>query len=319
MNFKQEILEAEKRIRPYINETPLEYSRYLSHIIGGRVFLKLENVQRTGSFKFRGAANFLLSLPEEQLRRGPVTASTGNHAAAVAEMLETLDQRGTVYLPETTSSTKLELLRTYKDHLELVLTGTDCETAETAARAEAEKQNRPYISPYNHPAIIAGQGTIAPELLRQQPEFDAVLATVGGGGLMSGISGYLKSVRPGIACIGCQPENSPVMYRSVEAGHIVEMESSPTLSDASAGGIEQGSITFDICKKTVDDFILVPEEEIAAAIRLMLEHHHMLVEGAAALPVAAVLQKQEQFRGQTVILIISGRKIALETLKSILE
>jgi threonine dehydratase len=315
IDVRQEVLDAEDRIRPYVVETPLEYSRCLSELGQCSVYLKLENTQVTGSFKFRGAANHILSLTGKEIRQGVVTASTGNHGAAFAEMLEILGHEGTIYLPENASEAKVNVLRSYNVHLEFI--GTDCEIAETTARAEANKNNRVFISPYNHPKIIGGQGTIAVELERQIDNMDAVLVPIGGGGLMSGISGYLKAVNPSVRCIGCLPENSPVMYESVKAGKIVEMESKPTLSDGTAGGIEPGSITFDICRDCVDDFILVSEEEIADAIRLMIEYHYMLVEGAAALSVASFLKQKEQFKKKTVVLIISGKKIPMDKVRKV--
>ena len=315
LDVKQEVLDAEDRIRPYVLETPLDYSRWLSELGQCSVYLKLENTQVTGSFKFRGAANHILSLTGKEIQKGVVTASTGNHGAAFAEMLEILGHEGTIYLPENASETKVNVLRTYNVRLEFI--GTDCEIAEITARKEAEQSNRVFISPYNHPKVIGGQGTIAVELERQLDTLDAVFAPVGGGGLISGISGYLKAVKPSATCIGCQPENSPVMYRSIKAGKIIEMESKPTLSDGTAGGIEPGAVTFDICKKYVDDFVLVSEEEIAHAIRLMIEQHYMLVEGAAALSVASFLKQKDRFKKKTVVLIISGKKIPMDKLKKV--
>lgn len=316
LDVKQEVLDAEKRIRPYVLETPLEYSRYLGGKGECKVYLKLENTQRTGSFKFRGASNHLLSLSGEEIRRGVVTASTGNHGAAFAEMLEILGHEGTIYMPENAARGKVDVLRSY--NVQLKFSGNDCEIAENAAREEARGTGGIFIPPYNHPKIVGGQGTVAVELERQLEHIDAVFVPVGGGGLMAGISGYFKAARKSIRCIGCQPENSPVMYESVKAGRIIQMESKPTLSDGTAGGMEAGSITFDICKETVDRYVLVSEEEIADAVRLMLEHHYMLIEGAAALSVAAFMRVKEEFRNKTVVLVISGRKITLDKLKKII-
>ncbi len=315
-DVKREVLEAEKRIRPYVIETPLEYSRYLSRLGRCNVYLKLENIQRTGSFKFRGAANHILSLSGEEIGRGVVTASTGNHGAAFAEMLEIMGYDGTIYMPENAARGKVDVLRTYNVGLKFI--GNDCEIAETTAREEARKSGAIFVPPYNHPKIVGGQGTVAVELERRMDSMDAVFVPIGGGGLMAGISGYFKSVGAPTRCIGCQPENSPVMAESVKAGKIVAMESKPTLSDGTAGGMEPGSITFDICRETVDDYIIVSEEEIAAGIRVMVEHHYMLVEGAAALSVASFIQAKDRFRDKTVVLVISGRKLTPDKLKKIL-
>lgn len=315
-DVKTEVLDAEKRIRPYVLETPLEYSRYLSNLAKATVYLKLENTQHTGSFKFRGAANHMLSLSEEQLDRGLVTASTGNHGAAFAEMLEILGRPGMIYLPKTASQAKIDVLKSYR--VNLMFVGEDCEIAEKAAADDAKRNNRIFVPPYNHPKIVGGQGTIAVELERRLDTMDAVLVPIGGGGLMGGIAGYLKATNPSTQCIGCQPAHSPIMFESVKAGKIVEMESKPTLSDGTAGGMEADSITFDICKECVDDYVVVSEEEIAGALRLMLEKHYMLVEGAAALSVASFLKTKDQYKGKTVVLIISGKKMPLDKLKTVI-
>jgi len=196
--------------------------------------------------------------------------------------------------------------------------GDDCIKSEMRARESAAENCRVFISPYNDPKIIGGQGTVGVELERQLEHIDCVLAPVGGGGLISGIAGYMKTADQRIEITGCQPENSAVMYESVRAGKIVEMASKPTLSDGSAGGIEPGSATFDICRRYVDDYILVTEEEIRKAILLILEKHCLLIEGAAALPVASFIKESGRFAQKEVVLIISGRKISLETLKNIL-
>ncbi|HLP48998.1 MAG TPA: threonine/serine dehydratase [Candidatus Kapabacteria bacterium] len=315
----QEAIEAEKRIRPFIRETPLEYSRYLSKLTRCRVYLKLENVQRTGSFKFRGVANYMLTLTPGDTERGIITASTGNHAAAVAEMLEIIGLKAVIYLPENASEGKIAALRTYEPRVQLKFVGQDCEMTEKTAKAEADKNRQLFISPYNHRNIIFGHSSLAIELIQQIKERpEAVFVPVGGGGLMSGIALYLKAFDKTINCIGCQPEQSPVMAESIKAGRIVEWEPRPTLSDATAGGIEKDSITFDICRDFVKEFVLVSEEEIAQSIRLMLEHHFMLIEGAAALSVASFLKTRERYRDKIVILIITGKKITLDKVKVII-
>lgn len=315
-NIKEEALEAEERIREHIRETPLEYSPYLSQLGNCSVFLKLENLQITGSFKLRGAMNKILSLSDQQRNKGIVTASSGNHGAAFAYLLHKFGLKGMIYLPEYASPAKIESLRLYGSDLKFY--GTDCVHTENFARKEAEKNSYIYIPPYNDPKIIGGQATVGLELARQLEKFYAVIVPVGGGGLISGIAGYLKSEDKKIEIIGCQPENSAVMYESIKAGKIVEMESKPTLSDGTAGGIEKGSITFDICKNYVDDFIVVSEEEIAEAIMLFLEKHYMLIEGAAALSVASFIKEARRFNKKKVVLIISGAKMSLNKLREIL-
>lgn len=315
-NIKKEALEAEERIREHIRETPVEYSPYLSRLGNCRVFLKLENVQISGSFKLRGATNKILSLNKQQKDRCIATASSGNHGAAFAYLLHKFALKGMIYLPDYASQAKIEILRLYGADLKIY--GSDCVQTEYFAREEAERNGFVYVPPYNDVKIIGGQATVGIELVRQLEKFDTVLIPVGGGGLISGIAGYLKSLDNKIEIIGCQPENSAVMYESIKAGKIVEMESKPTLSDGSAGGIEKGSITFDICKNYVDDFILVSEEEIEEAIKLCIEKHYMLVEGAGALSVASLIKEKERFNKKKVVLIISGSKISLSLLREIL-
>ena len=294
----------------------MEYSALLSRLSGAHVYLKLENQQISGSFKLRGAYNKLLAATKETLSRGVVTSSTGNHGAAFAYAAKQLGIEGTVYVPENVSPAKLEAMKLLGADIEFH--GLDTEETETHARGIEAQEEKLFISPYNDFQVIGGQGTIALELQRQLDHIDGVLVPVGGGGMASGIAGYFKARTPRIQITGCQPLNSPVMAESIKAGKIIRMQSLPTLADGTAGGIEEGSITFDICKRCIDDFILVTEEEIATAVRLFLEKFHMLIEGAAALPAACLLKEPSRFENRAIILIISGKKIALDTIKKII-
>lgn len=317
-NISEEIRAAETRIHSYVRETPLEHSPLLSRKCRSDVYLKLENLQMTGSFKLRGAANKLLSLTAQERRAGTVTASTGNHGHAVAYLTDLLGIPGIIYLPETAIAEKINTLKHYQTDIRFH--GCDCLEAESEARRLASDSGRAYISPYNDRLVIAGQATVGAELLRQASRrVDAVLVPVGGGGLIAGIAARLKHEETGIEIIGCQPERSRVMYESLKAGRIVEMESLPTLSDGTSGGIEEGALTFDICRRHVDEIVLISEEEIREALKLILAHHHILIEGAAALPVAALLQDPQRWQGKTVVLVLSGSKISLETLRTILN
>lgn len=316
MNILQEILQAEQRIRPYICTTPLEYSFPLSALTGAQVFLKLENLQHTGSFKVRGAMNALLSLPEEQRAKGIVTASSGNHGLAIAFGLHTLNMPGIIFVPENTSPAKIEAIRRYD--ADLRFQGNDSVITEEYARSYAQQHEQVYISPYNDPRVIGGQGTIGVELCRQSERIDAVLVALGGGGMISGIAEYVKTVFPTAEILGCSPEHSPVMAKSVQAGHILDMESLPTLSDGTAGGVEQDAITFPLCQRLVDDYILVSEEEIRQAMRLCIETHHMLIEGAAGVALASLLKAGQRLQGKHVIVVLCGANLSLQTLKTIL-
>ena len=309
---------AASRIRPHIVETPLTPSPALSERTGARVFLKLENRQHTGSFKLRGATNILLNLSPEDRARGVVTASTGNHGLAVARAAAQLEIAATIYLPEDASPRKIEKLKAFPVALRRV--SGDALNAEISARAAAAQSGQLFISPYNDPHIIAGQGTIAVELLHQQPELDAVFVTVGGGGLMGGVASCLKGSSRAVQTIGCQPENSAVMLASVRAGRIVEEESSlPTLSDGSAGGIEKQTITFELCRRHVDHWLTVSEEEIAAAMRLIYREHSEIIEGAAGVAVASLLKTQQRFAGKRLAVVICGGNVDEETWQRVLE
>jgi threonine dehydratase len=312
-----EIIQAEQRIRPYIKETPLEYSLYLSQLSGAHVWLKLENLQITGSFKLRGAMNKLLSLSDEQMKRPVVTASTGNHGAGVAFGLKALGRPGIIFVPEQADQSKVAAIR--RLGAEIRAHGSNCLETEIFAQQYAEEKRLTYISAYNDPDVIAGQGTIGSELARQAASIDAVFASVGGGGLISGIACYLKSRYPNPpSVIGCLPENSPEMALSVKAGEFIEFEPKPTISDGSAGGFERGAITYELCRDYVDDYVLLSEEEIAEAMRRFMETHHLLIEGAAGVAIAGFLKIAERFRDQNVVIVICGANISLSALKTIL-
>jgi len=315
--MKDTILEALARITPHIRLTDCRHSAALSKAAGAEVWLKLENQQISASFKLRGVMNRLLSLAPVEKGKRLVAASTGNHGAAFAHAVGELGLDGLLFLPSNAATTKLHAIEASGLPFELV--GDDCVETESHARDYAKAHSCVWISPYNDPAVVAGQGTIGPELLEQVHEIDAVLVPVGGGGLASGIAAYLQDVAPTVEIIGCQPEASAVMYESVKAGKIVEMESLPTLSDATAGGIEEGSITFDLCRRFVDRYELVSEDEIAAAIRFIQSHEDMVIEGGAALPVAVMLRRPEELRGRRVVLVITGSKIDDDVLRGILN
>lgn len=307
---------AFNRIQSHIRETPLDYSPYFSELTGANVYLKLENLQHTGSFKLRGAFNKLLSLSDDERRQGCVTASSGNHGAAVAYAMSKLGVDGVIFVPEQTSATKLDAIR--RSGGDVRLFGTDGLDTETHARGYAGEHGMIYLSPYNDAAVVAGQGTIGVELARQLDPIDAVFIAVGGGGLISGVGSFLKSVNTRVRIVASQPAASDVMTRSVAAGEILELPSERTLSDGTAGGIEAGAITFDICREIVDDYVTVSEEQIADAMRAFMDSHHMLLEGAAGVAIAALIASPEPYRQQNVVVVICGANISRDTLKQVL-
>ncbi|MHA2100406.1 MAG: threonine/serine dehydratase [Candidatus Kariarchaeaceae archaeon] len=306
----EEIRIAYDRIREFIVKTPLEKYGRNNHSI----YLKLENSQYTGSFKLRGALNKILSLSNEDRFEGVIAASTGNHALATAYALKLIKSKGTIYLPKEVVEAKLEKLRKYD--VNLIHYGNDSAETEVEARRISQEKNKPFISPYNDYQIIAGQGTIGYEIYDDLKSVENVFVTVGGGGLISGIASYLKYINPNINIYACQPENSAVMYYSIKKGKIIDMESKPTLSDGSAGGIESNSITFELVKNYVDDFILVTEDEIKEALRELYVNSKLIVEGAAAVALAAYYKKSKTVSGDSVI-VICGGNIDIELFNSI--
>ncbi len=316
IDVAKEVLAAEERIRPYVRETPVEESPELSRATGGRVFLKLENLQLTGSFKLRGAINKLLSLTPEERRRGVVAASSGNHGAAVAHGARILGSRVVVYVPESASPAKIEAIEALG--AEIRREAGDGLLAEVAARRHAEDQGLAFLSPYNDASVVGGQGTVGVELARQLEQVDAVYVALGGGGLISGIAGYLKWLAGDVEVVACSPANSSVMADSVRAGRILDQESEPTLSDGTAGGVESGAITFELCRALVDRYLEVSETEIRDAMRFVIGRHHTLIEGAAAVPVAALLKDQDRLAGRHVAVVLCGANVALETLREVI-
>ena len=300
-------LDAQMRIGPHIRRTPLEPAVDLSRQNDGRVYLKLESVQHTGSFKVRGALNRLLTLEADEIEAGVVTASSGNHGMATAFGMNRLGIDGVIFLPENASPLKIRMLADLGAKIRFC--GTDCDHTEAHARQQADESGRVYISPYNDPLVIGGQGTIGLELVDLLPQVDCILASVGGGGLISGIAGAVKALRNEATIIGCLPEKASAMAASVAAGRIFDVPMQETLSDGTAGGIEPGAVTFDACRSLVDHWQLVTETEIRKAMRQVFERHRLVIEGAAAVAVAGFLKMASQLRGKTVAVVICGRNI----------
>jgi len=316
LDVAQLVLEAHERCQDYLSPTPLEHSRYLSDQIEGDVWLKLDSMQRTSSFKFRGAINKILSLTEEELDKGVVSASTGNYALAVAEAMRIRKRRATIYVAKDMDSSRLGLLRAHG--LDLVIFGELAWDAEKEARRVAEEEDKIYLSPYNDPIVVGGQGTCGYEIFQQLPELDAAFFACGAGGLLAGSAGWLKSHNSDVEAFGVSPENSPVMFESMRTNKMVEMETFPTLADTCAGGVDLDSITLDLCRRLVDEIVLLTEKEIEESIRLLFEQHRLVVEGSGALGVGGLLKRKERFRGKKVVTVVCGRNIDLEVFKRII-
>lgn len=317
LDVPQLVREARERTKDYLSPTPLEFSRYLSDQIDGEVWLKLDLVQRTASFKYRGAVNKVLSLTEEELEAGVVTASTGNYALAVAEAMHQRGRRATAYVARDMEESRLNILKSHG--LDLVIFGDLAWDAEIEARRVGDEEGKTYVSPYNDPIVVGGQGTCGLEISEQLPDLDAAFFACGAGGLLTGSSGWLKSYNPEIETYGVSPANSPVMYESVRSNKMITMDTESTLADTCAGGVDLDSITLDLCQRYVDEILLLTEDEIAASIRLLFEQHRLVSEGSGALGIGGLLQRKEQFEGKKVVAVVCGRNIDLDVFKKIIS
>lgn len=315
MDVAAAVRAAESRVRTHLTVTPLVPAAGLSADLGMDVALKCENLQPTGSFKIRGALSKVLAMGPEALARGIVAASTGNHGAAVAHAASLAGAEALVFVPAGANPGKLAAIERLGATLRVH--GSDSVEAEAGARAFAAERGLTYISPYNDPEVIAGQGTLGLELLTEADQLGAVYIAVGGGGLAAGVAGIVKSVSPATRVIGCSPEASAVMYHSLRAGSVLDLPSAPTLSDGTAGGVEPDAITFDLLARLLDDFVIVSEEDIRAAFLDLIEVEHQLVEGSAAMAYAACRRHASPVIGRTVV-VLCGGNVGVSTLRDIL-
>ncbi len=312
--FSAGVEKARARIRDAVLRTPVERSATLSRDLRGEVHYKWECDQITGSFKLRGALNRIRTLTAAERRRGVVSASTGNHGLAVNHAAKLEGVGLALFLPENASPRKIALLRAAGADPRFF--GTDCEKTEIHARGVAEAANRVFISPYNDIGIIRGAGTIGIEILEEIPNAEAVIIPIGGGGLIAGIGGYLKSRRPSVRIIGVEPTTSAFMKASFAAGRLVSIRERRTAADAVAGGIEPGAITFPLCRRFVDEILTVSELDLARALREILDETGRAVEGAGALALAALRRHAARLRGLRIVLVVSGRNIAPEVFEA---
>lgn len=306
----EQILQADAGIRPAAAVTPLDVSFGLSARAGCEVLLKCEHLQPTGSFKVRGSANRIRVLDEAQRRAGVLTASTGNHGLGVARAGALAGVAVTVYVGSSTAPQKIAAIRSLGAEV-MTVEGPPLE-AELEARRQAQRQGKTYISPYNDIHVVAGQGTIGVELARQNADLSAVFIAVGGGGLISGIGTALKQLSPRTRVVGVWPENSPCMLEALKAGKIVDTVEYPTLSDSTAGAVEEDAVTFGICGEVIDATLTVTEAEIAAAMRAVAQTDRWMIEGAAGVAVAGLLKSTATLRGPKAAAVICGRNIGLD-------
>ncbi|MFM9842619.1 MAG: threonine/serine dehydratase [Dongiaceae bacterium] len=318
-NLVNNIIAANQRIKAVdggARETPLEESGKFSDRTGVSFLLKGEHLQRTGSFKMRGAMNKVLRLNERDRNGGVIAASSGNHGIAIAQAAKVGGVEATIYLPESVSPLKHTNIKRLGANTVLV-SGNGIQ-AEIAARAAAKLEGKTYVSPYSDLDIIAGQGTVGLELAEKCPDLAAVYVSVGGGGLISGIGAYLKVHRPDVEIIGCWPENAPAMHLCMKRGKIYNTPETYTLADGCAGNIEEGAITLSLCQQVIDRHLLVSEAEIASAMRDMAATENFIIEGSAGVALAAGLKTASDYRGRKIAVVICGRNVALDTFCSVL-
>ncbi|VWB51848.1 threonine dehydratase [Burkholderia lata] len=308
------IEEAHRAIRPQVAVTPFTFSPMLSAVSGCQVYLKCEHLQHTGSFKFRGATNKVRLLDAQTRRNGILTVSSGNHGQGVALAGKLAGVPVTVYAASTASPVKLEAIRALG--AEVITLDDSSLGVELEAARQAKLKGMTFVSPYNDIDVIAGQGTIGIEIHEQaraeNAKLAAVFASVGGGGLISGVGTAVSRLIPEVAVVGCWPANSTALYSSLKAGRIVESEELDTISDGTAGGVEPDSITFDIARNVITDTSLVTEEEIKAAMKLVAQTDRWMVEGAAGVALASMLKRAPEYQGRAVAVILCGRNIMLE-------
>jgi len=301
----EDVLAARKLLRGTISATPMLRSRVLSERLGGPVYLKCENLQRTGSYKVRGAFVRLSRLPDEVRARGVVAASAGNHAQGVAFAAASLGIKATVFMANGAPLPKIEATRGYG--AEVILYGSSVEDAMAGAIAHAAGHGSEYIHPFDHPDVIAGQGTVGLEIVEQCPEVRTIVAAVGGGGLASGVAVAAKGHDPGIRLVGVQAAMAAPLPPSIAAGHPVVIDTSPTMADGIAVN-HTGALTFAILSELADQVLTVSEDGLARALVLCLERAKQLVEPAGAAGVAALLEHPHAFE-PPVVAVLSGGNI----------
>ncbi|WP_394120464.1 hydroxyectoine utilization dehydratase EutB [Planococcus donghaensis] len=313
-----EVWEARKRISSLVKKTPLIKSLALSERAGRPVYLKLENTHEIGAFKIRGAANKILSLSDDEKKRGVTTYSTGNHGMAVAFVAQNIGIEATVCISSRVPKMKVDSLERLGARLEIVGESQDA----AGVRCFELEKERGYtlIEPFDDPYVIAGQGTIGLELLEDLPTLSDVLVPLSGGGLLSGIGLALKTNSPDVRITGVSMERSAVMHESLKAGKPLEMEESETLADSLLGGIGlDNRYTFDMVEEYMDQLVLIPEEDIGYAMAYMMDKERMIVEGAAATGIAAVLGNQIPHQNGALVVIITGRNVDLSILFKLLK
>ena len=308
----KEIYDAKERLKSHIKETPIVYAPNL----GEDVYLKVEVLQDTGSFKLRGAYNKIATLTDEEAEKGVVACSAGNHAQGVAKSATERGIRSIICMPFHAPLSKVQATKNYGAEVELVKDSFD-DAAAYAAKLSKE-EGLTFVAPFDDEKVIAGQGTIGLEILEKLPDTDIIVVPIGGGGLISGIAVAAKSINPNIKIIGVQTKISPSMYESIKEGKIITVKGGSTIADGIAVKTP-GKLTFDLVKEYVDDIVLVTEGEISSAILTLLEKNKIITEGAAASTVAALMYKKFSHKGKKVCCVLSGGNIDVTRVSKVIE
>ncbi|MDZ4837324.1 MAG: threonine/serine dehydratase [Candidatus Melainabacteria bacterium] len=302
-----DVLVAQKRIKPFVLNTALAKSFWLSELTQAEVWLKLENLQNTRSFKLRGALN-AMSWAREKGMVKCFSSSIGNHALAMAQASQFTDREVSIVVPENVSPKKLKELDRYS--VGIVKHGDEASITELFARRLAAEKKGLYISPYNNPEVICGQGTVALEMFERVPKLSTIICAVGGGGLISGIATVAKTINPGCRIVGVVPSAAPGMHRAVTSGRIQQSVQNYTLAEALSLNLEEDTITLPLVQELVDEWVTIDEADIASTMFEFLDHEGMLIEGAAACAVAAIAKKVINFKPrEKVAVIICGGNV----------
>lgn len=314
-NFS-EIIEAQKILKPIVKQTTIEHSRIFSNLSGAEVFLKLENLQSTGSFKVRGAVNKLYHLTPEELSHGVTCASAGNHAQGVAFAASKMDVHSKIFMPIFTPPLKVIATKAYGADVELI--GDNFDEAYVAAKKYAAESNATFIEPFDDRQIIAGQGTIALEIFDQLKDIDEIYVPIGGGGLISGIAIVAKQINPSIKIIGVESEGTASMINSIKKKQIITLPQVSSIADGIAVK-RPGELTYKIISELVDDFVVVSDEEIAHITYLLLQRGKLLAEPSGVASLAAIAGRKRDCINKRVLAVISGGNVKMSLLEQILE
>jgi threonine dehydratase len=316
----EQIDEAAARLLGVVTQTPLQYSKRLTEKYHANIYIKREDLQEVRSYKIRGAYNKMSNLSGEEKERGVVAASAGNHAQGVALSCSLLKIHGTIFMPVITPTQKIDRVRHFGGkYINIELVGQTYDDSEVAAHKYCEEKKAVYVHAFNDPLTIAGQGTVAREIMEQlQGIFDVVIAPIGGGGFISGISTYLKAKNPKIKIYGVEPAGSPSMYESLKAGKVVTLDHIDTFVDGAAVK-RVGDLTFEICRRNLEKVVVVPEGKICSSIIALFQNEGIIAEPAGALSISALETLKDEIKGKNVVCILSGGNNDLMRYPEIME